>query len=85
VRKRLVTSVLGAAFAVGVIAAPAMAAQPTNPGCFGTDRAAYIQNNALTDTTAPGASEVGQILAGRAGDNGTINRDYMQSCGGSPS
>ena len=52
---------------------------------FGTDRAAYVQTVALPSETAPGASEVGHILAERAGTNGEVNRDYMETCGGKPS
>ena len=58
------------------------AAAPANPGCFGADRAAYIQTT--LDTGAPGASEVGVILSGRAGDNGAINQAYKITCGGAP-
>jgi hypothetical protein len=71
---------------LGVIGAgAAVAGQPANPGCFGTNRAAYVETVALPDETAPGASEVGAILADRASDNGTINRDYKTGCGGNPS
>jgi hypothetical protein len=68
----------------GAFALPALAAKPANPGCFGADRAAYLQNVAQADPTAPGASEAGKILASRAGDNGTINQDYKTACGGDP-
>jgi hypothetical protein len=60
----------------------ASAAAPAQPGCFGADRAAYIQTT--LDTGAPGASEVGVILSGRAGDNGAINQAYKTTCGGDP-
>ncbi len=71
---------------LGVIGAgAAFAGQPSSPGCFGTDRAAYVETVALPDATAPGASEVGHILAGRAGDNGAINQAYKTGCGGDPS
>ena len=71
---------------LGVIGAgTAIAGQPDNPGCFGTDRAAYVQTVALPSDSAPGASEVGHILADRAGTNGEVNRAYMESCGGTPS
>lgn len=71
---------------LGVIGAgTAIAGQPNNPGCFGTDRAAYVQTVALPDPTAPGASEVGHILAERAGTNGEQNRAYMVACEGTPS
>jgi hypothetical protein len=80
--RRVVTAVSAAALAIGVFAGPTLAAAPANPGCFGLDRAAYIQGT--LNTGDPGASEVGVILAGRAGDNGTINRDYRTACGGDP-
>jgi hypothetical protein len=71
---------------VGVIGAgAAIAGQPESPGCFGIDRAAYVETVALPSDTAPGASEVGHILADRAGTNGQVNRDYMETCGGKPS
>lgn len=54
----------------------ANAGQPRNPGCFGTDRAAYFH--------AHDGQETGFILASRAGDNGDINRAYMAGCGGTP-
>ena len=67
--------------------ATASAAAPANPGCFGADRAAYIQTvlkGGVNDTGAPGASEVGAILSDRAGTNGAINQAYKISCGGAP-
>jgi hypothetical protein len=71
---------------LGVIGAgAAIAGQPDSPGCFGTDRAAYVETVALPSDTAPGASEVGDILRDRAGTNGQVNRDYMETCGGKPS
>jgi hypothetical protein len=54
-----------------------MAAQPTNPGCFGQDRAAGVQ--------AIGGSTWGALAADRAGTNGAQNQAYKDSCGGSPS
>ncbi len=60
----------------------AAAGQPDNPGVFGRDRAAF--NDSVKSTGAPGASETGAILSGRAGENGTINRDYKDAHGGSP-
>jgi hypothetical protein len=80
--RRVVTAVSAAALAIGVFAGPTLAAAPAKPGCFGLDRAAYIEGT--LNTGDPGASEVGVILAGRAGDNGTINRDYLTACGGDP-
>ena len=64
------------------LAAAAAAAQPADPGCFGTDRADYFHAN--MGVGGPGGSGTGAILAGRAGDNGDLNRDYMQACGQTP-
>jgi hypothetical protein len=58
------------------------ASAPVAPGCFGADRTAYIQTT--LNSGAPGASEVGVILSGRAGDNGAINQAAMILCGGNP-
>jgi hypothetical protein len=71
---------------LGVIGAgSAIAGKPDEPGCFGKDRAAYIETVALPDDSAPGASEVGHILADRAGTNGEVNQAYKTGCGGDPS
>ena len=80
--KKLVLSALVAGVGLTATAGSAFGAQPANPGCFGRDRAAYIHDVALTDASGPGASEVGVILSGRAGDNGTINQAYKDACGG---
>lgn len=78
VAKRLV-----AALALSLtLAAAAAAAQPADPGCFGTDRAEYFQAN--MGVGGPGGSGTGMILAGRAGENGEMNRDYMVACGQTP-
>jgi hypothetical protein len=63
------------------------AAQPSQPGCFGKDRAAAIKTQFLQDgswnyNTSAGASDWGQIAATRAGTNGTQNSDYKTVCGG---
>lgn len=72
--------VIGAAFAtalgLGLLAGPAMAAQPANPGCFGTDRAAWLHANS--------GRAWGEIAPTRAGTNGEINRAYAEGCGGVP-
>ena len=50
------------------------AGQPDSPRVFGKDRAAFIHqttNGGAYDTRAPGASEVGKIVNGRAGDLST--------------
>jgi hypothetical protein len=76
-RKR---NVVAAVFAVTCITATgAIAAQPDNPGCFGRDRAAYATVNGSAGAQAPG---VGYYASTRAGDNGAINQDYKDACGG---
>jgi hypothetical protein len=74
---------------LGVIGAgTAVAGQPDNPGCFGRDRAEFIntqfKNGGALDT-GPGASEWGAIAGERAGTNGDLNRAYKETCGGNPS
>ena len=80
-----------AAFAVaGLLAATATVAwadQPENPGQFGRDRADGVQNfqdGGSWDTGAPGASDWGHIAGERGSTNGSINRDYKDSHGGTP-
>ena len=80
--RRVLSAASAAALVIGIFAGPTLAGQPANPGCFGTDRAAYIQGT--LGTGAPGASEVGVILSSRAGDNGAQNQAYMVTCGGVP-
>ena len=75
--KKYISGAISSFAIAGAVAVPVLAAQPANPGCFGTDRAAYIKNVAQAEGTAPGASEVGVILSGRASDNGQINRAYV--------
>ena len=53
-----------------------LAGGPDNPGVFGTDRAAWLGANS--------GKEWGAIAPTRAGDNGTINRDYKTVHGGDP-
>ena len=65
----------------------AWAGQPENPGAFGRDRAAGVhsyQSGGANDTGAPGASEWGHTAAERGAENGTLNREYKQEHGGSP-
>ena len=82
-KKYIVGAVLSVAL-VGGFAAPALAAKPANPGCFGQDRAAVLQG--MQDGTSPystsagGASEWGVLAAERAAENGQMNRDYMAYC-----
>ncbi len=67
----------------GGLAGSAIAAQPTNPGCFGRDRAVIIKTVFIEPGGQPGASEWGHIAADRAGTNGDQNRAYKASvdCG----
>jgi hypothetical protein len=62
---------------VAMLAVPsaAMASQPANPGSFGTVRAATI-GGVYNGSILTGA-DWGAIAADRAGDNGTINQDWM--------
>ena len=80
-RKLALFTVLAVLGVVG--AGSAVAGQPAEPGCFGKDRAAVLHG--MQAGGAPGASEWGAIAGDRAGENGAINRDYKESCGGSPS
>lgn len=82
-QRRLIGATAAAMLALGAMAGTAFAGQPVDPGCFGEDRAAYIQDVALVGP-APGASEVGIILSDRGSSNGDINRAYKVGCGGSP-
>jgi hypothetical protein len=76
------------ASALALLAAPALAVQPTNPGGFGQDRAAVIHGmqdgTSPYSTGAPGASEWGKIASERAGQNGAINNAYKIANGDVP-
>lgn len=63
----------------GLTATSAGAGQPTNPGCFGQDRAAYANANGSLGHDFGG---VGYYASLRAGDNGAINQAYKDACGG---
>jgi hypothetical protein len=65
----------------GIAAGTGFAAQPANPGCFGSDRAAYANANGSLGHDVGG---VGYYASQRAGDNGAINQAYKTSCGGDP-
>ena len=79
VAKRLVAALI-VSF---TLAAAAAAAEPANPGCFGTDRAAFFQAN--MDVLGPGGSGTARTyLVTRAGENGEINQAYMETCGQTP-
>jgi hypothetical protein len=65
----------------GFAATTANAGAPTNPGCFGQDRAAYAMENGSLGNDVGG---VGYWASLRAGDNGSINQAYKTSCGGDP-
>jgi len=75
--------IIGGAVAASILvsALPAFAAQPTNPGCFGKDRAAYANANGSLGHDVGG---VGYHASLRAGDNGAINQAYKTGCGGDP-
>jgi hypothetical protein len=80
--KKYVAGVLSGLAVAGGVAMPVMAAQPTNPGCFGRDRAAVLhqmQDDAFIHLPSgdPGASEWGKEAARRAGTNGQVNRAYV--------
>lgn len=79
--KKLVFTGATTAIMLSSFAGIAGAAQPTNPGCFGTDRATYAKTHGSLGNDVGG---VGYYASMRAGDNGTINQDYMVSCGGIP-
>lgn len=74
-RKHLALVAAVAAVA-GIAATSASAGQPANPGCFGQDRAAWIQEN--------GGATWGAIASDRAGTNGDLNQAYKIYCGGTP-
>ena len=74
-KKKIAAGVLVAGFSFGVVAGSASAGQPAKPGCFGADRAAFIQG--VQAGGVPGASEVGIALSDRAGENSTINQTYV--------
>ena len=78
VAKRLVAALILSL----TLAAAAAAAQPADPGCFGTDRAAFFQAN--MGVGGPGGSGTGHILADRAGTNPAHNQAYMAACGQTP-
>jgi hypothetical protein len=79
-RKLAAITVLAVLGVVG--AGAAVAGQPANPGCFGTDRAAYANANGSLGHEVDG---VGYYASLRAGDNGAINRTYKTGCGGDAS
>jgi hypothetical protein len=66
-KKILIAGAISAATLV-FAAGSASAGAPDNPGCFGTDRAAWIHDHS--------GAEWGAIATDRAGDNGDINRAY---------
>lgn len=85
-RKLAMFTVLAVLAVIG--AGTAIAGQPSDPGCFGRDRAEVINTVFMgggASDTASGASEWGAIAGERADTNGDLNRAYMDSCGGSPS
>jgi hypothetical protein len=81
-KKRAFGIVAASAFAIAALAAPVGAAQPANPGCFGTSRAENITTDNIP--AGPGASGWGHLAADRAETNGDQNRAWMLGCGGVP-
>lgn len=77
--KKYVAGAVAVLGVTGAMAIPAIAAQPANPGCFGTDRAAYANVNGSLGHDFGG---VGYYASQRAGDNGAINQAYKTGCGG---
>jgi hypothetical protein len=72
--KKYIAGVLSGLAVAGGVAMPVMAAKPASPGCFGTDRAAWLHANS--------GQAWGDIAPTRAGDNGAINQAYRVACGG---
>jgi hypothetical protein len=79
-RKLAIFTVLAVLCVVG--AGTAVAGEPSDPGCFGKDRAAYANEFGSFGHEEPG---VGFYASSRAGENGEINRAYKTGCGGDPS
>jgi len=79
-RKLAIITILAVLGVIG--AGVASAGQPSNPGCFGTDRAVYATENGSLGHDIGG---VGYYASQRAGENGAINQAYKTSCGGDPS
>lgn len=79
--KKYALAAAGAATVLSFAAISSFAAKPTNPGCFGNDRAAYANANGSLGNEVGG---VGYYASLRAGENGSINRDYKTGCGGDP-
>jgi hypothetical protein len=84
--KKVIVGILVAGCSVGVAASSASAGQPSDPGCFGQDRADILHGSGfIGDDTPPGAPAWGAIAGERAGDNGNQNRAYKTGCGGDAS
>ncbi len=79
--KKIAFTAAATTMMVGSLIAPAFAAAPATPGCFGSDRAAYAVVNGSLGHDAGG---VGYYASQRAGDNGPINQAYKTGCGGDP-
>ena len=80
-KKQLLAGVAALAAVAIPLAGVAVAGPPANPGCFGTDRAAYANANGSLGHDVGG---VGYYASQRAGDNGAINQAYKTGCGGDP-
>ncbi len=79
--KKMMVGTATAALIFSSLAGSVFAAQPTNPGCFGKDRAAYATENGSLGSEV---GRVGYYASLRAGDNGSINQAYKDGCGGNP-
>jgi hypothetical protein len=69
--------IIAASLAALAVPTAAMASAPNTPGGFGTERASNIQQF----HTGDGFGNWGSYASDRAGDNGTINQDWMASHG----
>jgi hypothetical protein len=67
------------AASIAALAAPtaAMAAQPVDPGLFGTTRADNIITG-VQEGVYPHPSRIGEWFANIGGDNGTVNQDWRE-------
>ena len=72
--------ILAASAAALAVPTAAMASAPTNPGGFGTERAANIHTYHQGDAALTYGT-MGDLASGRAGDNGTMNQGWMADHG----
>jgi hypothetical protein len=69
--------IIAASIAALAVPTAAMAAQPADPGLFGTYRAANITNGVQGGYPYP--SYIGEWFANIGGDNGTVNQDWREA------